>query len=227
MSARILVIEDEAPIRVLLNAVLSSAGFEATDAVTGEAGLAACRASPPDLVLLDLMLPGMSGLAVARELRRDDRTKAIPIIMLTAKAAEADRVGGLELGADDYITKPFSNKELVARIRALLRRAAPEKDDAPLSFGPLTLEPDTHRVTVDAAEVDLAPTEYRLLHFLMARPNRVFSRSQLLDAVWGEQRFVEDRTVDVCIRRIRMALGGHGEVLIRTVRGFGYKFATE
>lgn len=227
MTHRILVVEDEAPIRSLLETVLAAAGFEVALAANGEAGIAAARDDPPDLMLLDLMLPGMSGMTVARELRRDDRTRTMPIIMLTARAAETDRVGGLDIGADDYITKPFSTKELVARIRALLRRASPEQDNTPLEFGPLRLVPETHLVSLNGEALDLAPTEYRLLQFLMSRPNRVFSRGQLLDAVWGEQRFVEERTVDVCVRRIRMALGEQGEAMVRTVRGFGYKFATE
>jgi two-component system phosphate regulon response regulator PhoB len=183
----------------------------------------------PDLILLDWMLPGMSGLDFARRLRADVRTKNIPIIMLTARGEERDKVAGLETGADDYITKPFSPRELLARIQAVLRRGKPQASEEAVEAGGLRLDPVSHRVMADSAPVSLGPTEFRLLHFLMTHPERVHSRDQLLDQVWGDHVFVEERTVDVHIRRLRAALEPSGlDGLVQTVRGSGYRFsATE
>ena len=180
----------------------------------------------PDLVLLDWMLPGQSGLALARALRADPRTRELPIIMVTARGDEADRVAGLESWVDDYVTKPFSPRELKARIKAVLRRRAPESAQEPLAVGPIRLDPATHRVTVDRQPVHLGPTEFRLLRYFLARPERVHTRAQLLDQVWGDHVYIEERTVDVHIRRLRLALepfGAHD--LIETVRGAGYRIA--
>ena len=178
----------------------------------------------PDLVVLDWMLPDKSGIDFARELRRDERTRDLPILMLTARAAEDDKVRGLEVGADDYVTKPFSPKELVARIKALLRRAAPDVSEEPLEVAGLRLEPASHRVTGDGLELKVGPTEFRLLRFFMARPERVMTRQALLDGVWGDHVFIEERTVDVHVRRLRLALepSGH-DALVETVRGGGYR----
>ena len=178
----------------------------------------------PDLVVLDWMLPDKSGIDFARELRRDERTRDLPILMLTARAAEDDKVRGLEVGADDYVTKPFSPKELVARIKALLRRAAPDVSEEPLEVAGLRLEPASHRVTGNGTELKVGPTEFRLLRFFMARPERVMTRQALLDGVWGDHVFIEERTVDVHVRRLRLALepSGH-DALVETVRGGGYR----
>jgi two-component system, OmpR family, phosphate regulon response regulator PhoB len=180
--------------------------------------------SLPDLIVLDWMLPDKPGIDFARELRRDERTRDLPILMLTARAAEDDKVRGLEVGADDYVTKPFSPKELVARIKALLRRSAPELSDAPLEVSGLTLDPTSHRVMGRDTELKVGPTEFRLLRFLMARPERVMTRQALLDGVWGDHVFIEERTVDVHVRRLRVALEPTGhDSLIETVRGGGYR----
>jgi two-component system phosphate regulon response regulator PhoB len=180
----------------------------------------------PDLILLDWMLPGMSGVDFARLLRSDTRTRMLPIIMLTARAEERDKIEALELGADDYVTKPFSPRELMARIKAVLRRHAPQVTEDVVELGGLRLDPSTHRITAGGADVNLGPTEFRLLHYLMTHPERVHSRTQLLDQVWGDHVFVEERTVDVHIRRLRAALepGGH-DALIQTVRGSGYRIS--
>jgi two-component system phosphate regulon response regulator PhoB len=180
----------------------------------------------PDLVLLDWMLPGQSGLALARTLRADARTRELPIIMLTARGDETDRIAGLEAWVDDYVTKPFSPRELQARIKSVLRRRAPEAAQEMLAIGALQLDPVAHRVTSAGATVDLGPTEFRLLKFLMARPDRVHTRTQLLDQVWGDHVYIEERTIDVHIRRLRLALEPHGqEHMIETVRGTGYRLA--
>jgi len=182
----------------------------------------------PDLILLDWMLPGSSGIEVARRLRADERTRQIPIIMLTARSDEQDKVTGLEAGADDYITKPFSPRELLARIKAVLRRRAPQMTDDAVEVNGLRLDPVTHRVSSNSETIDLGPTEFRLLHFFMTHAERVHSRAQLLDHVWGDHVFVEERTVDVHIRRLRSALEGSGhDNLIQTVRGTGYRFSTQ
>lgn len=226
MAATILVVEDEAAIQSLLEINLRRAGHEVILAADVESARRLVAAALPDLVLLDWMLPGMSGIDFARQLRRDARTRMLPIIMLTARAEERDKVEGLDVGADDYITKPFSPRELVARIKAVLRRHAPQVTEDVVELGGLRLDPVSHRVTADAADIALGPTEFRLLHFLMTHPERVYSRTQLLDQVWGDHVFVEERTVDVHVRRLRAALEMSGrDVLIQTVRGSGYRFS--
>jgi two-component system phosphate regulon response regulator PhoB len=225
-SPRVLVVEDEPAIRELLKVSLESAGYRVEVAPDAESAQGAVRASPPDLLLLDWMLPGASGLSFARTLRADPRTRELPVIMLTARSGEADKVAGLEAWVDDYVTKPFSPRELLARIKVLLRRTAPESAEEPLGVGPLRLDPATHRLTADGEIVALGPTEFRLLRYLMARPERVHSRGQLLDQVWGDDVYIEERTVDVHIRRLRVALEPHGlDSMIETVRGSGYRLA--
>jgi two-component system phosphate regulon response regulator PhoB len=226
MPANILVVEDEPAIQELLTLNLTQAGHNALRALSVEQAQLLMRETLPDLIILDWMLPGMSGIEFARKLKGDEMTKAIPIIMLTARGEEADKVRGLEVGADDYVTKPFSPRELNARIKAVLRRRAPQMTDDPIEVGGLRLDPMTHRVSGNGATLDLGPTEFRLLHYLMSNPERVHSRSQVLDRVWGDRVFVEDRTVDVHIRRLRRALTETGhEQLIQTVRGVGYRFS--
>jgi two-component system phosphate regulon response regulator PhoB len=222
----ILVVEDEPAILELIKVNLTDAGYDVKGAEDAETAHAALRQELPDLVLLDWMLPGQSGLALARELRGDSRTRELPIIMVTARSEEADKVAGLEAWVDDYVTKPFSPRELKARIKAVLRRRAPEASQEPLQAGALKLDPLTHRVTVGEHAVLLGPTEFRLLKFLLARPERVHSRSQLLDHVWGDHVYIEERTIDVHIRRLRLALAPFGaDALIETVRGSGYRLA--
>jgi two-component system phosphate regulon response regulator PhoB len=222
----ILTVEDEPAILELLRVNLADAGYTVREAADAETAQAILRESLPDLVLLDWMLPGLSGLALAKQLRADARTRGLPIIMVTARGDEADKVAGLEAWVDDYVTKPFSPRELRARIKSVLRRRAPEAAQEPLEAGALRLDPVTHRVTSEGRPVHLGPTEFRLLRFLMARPERVHSRAQLLDQVWGDQVYIEERTVDVHIRRLRLALEPHGqEGLIETVRGAGYRLA--
>jgi two-component system, OmpR family, phosphate regulon response regulator PhoB len=222
----ILAVEDEPAILELLRVNLADAGYTVREAADAETAQALLRESLPDLVLLDWMLPGLSGLALARQLRADARTRDLPIIMVTARGDEADKVAGLEAWVDDYVTKPFSPRELRARIKAVLRRRAPDAAQEPLEAGALRLDPATHRVTAAGAAVALGPTEFRLLRFLMARPERVYSRAQLLDQVWGDQVYIEERTVDVHIRRLRLALEPHGQAgIIETVRGAGYRLA--
>ena len=225
MSARILIVEDEPAIRDLLAINLRHAGFEPLHAPDAASARAQIDAALPDLVLLDWMLPDQSGIEIARKLRSDTRTREMPIIMLTARSAESDKLGGFDAGADDYVTKPFSPRELVARVRALLRRRAPEATDDPVEVAGLRLEPDTFRVIAEGATIKMGPTEFRLLHYLMKNLDRVLSRGKLLDGVWGDHVFIEERTVDVHIRRLRLALqpSGHDR-LIETVRGGGYRF---
>ncbi len=226
MPANILVVEDEPAIQELLALNLTQAGHNAMRALSVEQAQLLIREALPDLIILDWMLPGMSGIEFSRKLKSDELTKAIPIIMLTARGEEADKVRGLEVGADDYVTKPFSPRELNARIKAVLRRRAPQMTDDPIEVGGLRLDPITHRVSGNGTTLDLGPTEFRLLHYLMSNPERVHSRSQVLDRVWGDRVFVEDRTVDVHIRRLRRALTDTGhEQLIQTVRGVGYRFS--
>ncbi len=228
MAAQILVVEDEPAIQELVAVNLSRAGHDVIRAADAETALRLVREALPDLVLLDWMLPGMSGVELARRLRAEERTRTVPIIMLTARGAEQDKVAGLELGADDYVTKPFSTRELLARIKAVLRRRAPEATEDAVEVGGLRLDPATHRVTAGGAPVTLGPTEFRLLHFLMTHPERVHSRAQLLDQVWGDHVFVEERTVDVHIRRLRSALEATGhDALVQTVRGAGYRFSAQ
>jgi two-component system phosphate regulon response regulator PhoB len=228
MAANILVVEDEPAIQELIAANLTRAGHTVLRAADAESALRIVRAALPDLILLDWMLPGISGIDLARRLRSDARTREVPIIMLTARGDERDKVAGLETGADDYITKPFSPRELVARIKAVLRRRAPQATEDPVDLGGLRLDPATHRVSGGEHAITLGPTEFRLLHFFMTHPERVHSRAQLLDQVWGDHVFVEERTVDVHIRRLRSALEPNGfEHLIQTVRGAGYRFSRE
>ena len=226
MPATILVVEDEPAIQSLIEVNLHRAGHVVQLAPDAETARRLIQEALPDLVLLDWMLPGMSGIDLTRLLRGEPRTRLLPIIMLTARAEERDKLQGLDLGADDYVTKPFSPRELVARIKALLRRHAPQATEDTVELGGLRLDPVTHRVAAGSAEVSLGPTEFRLLHFLMTHPERVHGRSQLLDRVWGDHVFVEERTVDVHIRRLRAALetSGH-DALIQTVRGSGYRMS--
>ncbi|OGS90439.1 MAG: phosphate regulon transcriptional regulatory protein PhoB [Gallionellales bacterium GWA2_60_18] len=226
MSAKILVVEDEPAILKLLEFNVMQAGFQVLRAEDADSAWRQIRDTLPDMILLDWMLPGTSGLVLARQLRADARTRDIPIIMLTARGDERDKILGLESGADDYITKPFSPRELMARIRAVLRRHAPQLPDETVAAGGLELSPSAHRVSVKGVPVELGPTEFRLLHFFMTHAERVYSRTQLLDQVWGTQVFVEERTVDVHIRRLRAALEASGmDALIQTVRGSGYRFS--
>ena len=228
MPANILVVEDEPAIQELLAINLTQAGHNPIRAMSVEQAQLLMRETQPDLILLDWMLPGMSGIEFARRLKSDEYCKGIPIIMLTARVEEIDKIRGLEIGADDYVTKPFSPRELNARIKAVLRRRAPQMTDDPIEAGGLRLDPVTHRVTGNDAAIDLGPTEFRLLHYLMSNPERVHSRSQVLDRVWGDRVFVEDRTVDVHIRRLRQALTASGhEDMIQTVRGVGYRFSAK
>jgi two-component system phosphate regulon response regulator PhoB len=223
---RILVVEDEPAIQELLRLTLAPAGFEVEVAGSAESAIDALQRTLPEVMLIDWMLPGMSGLQLARQLRSGVRTRVLPLIMLTARGDESDRVAGLETGADDYIAKPFSPRELVARVRAVLRRRAPQHSGEVIEMGTVRLDPGAVSVTVDGEPCPLGPTEFKLLRLLMSHPGRVFNRGQLLDLVWGDHRFVEERTVDVSIRRLRAALdtaGSNGETLIETVRGVGYR----
>jgi two-component system, OmpR family, phosphate regulon response regulator PhoB len=221
----ILVVEDERPIREMLAFNLSRAGYNVRPAADGREARAAIADAFPDVILMDWMLPDVSGLELTRQLKRDAETREIPIVMVTARVEEDDRVAGLDGGADDYIVKPFSPRELVARIRAVLRRTGAGEDEA-VQVGALRLDTASHEVTVDKTAVPLGPTEYRLLEFFMLHPDRVYSRRQLLDRVWGGNVYVEERTVDVHIRRLRKALSPyHYDELIRTVRGSGYRFS--
>jgi two-component system phosphate regulon response regulator PhoB len=225
VTAQILIVEDEPAIRELLALNLRHAGFEVLQAGDASTARRTIDAALPDLVLLDWMLPDQSGVDLARRLRADARTRELPVIMLTARSAEADKLGGFDAGADDYVTKPFSPRELVARVRAMLRRRAPEASDEPVEVAGLRLEPETFRVFANGALLKMGPTEFRLLHYLMRNLDRVLSRGKLLDGVWGDHVFIEERTVDVHIRRLRLALqpSGHDR-LIETVRGGGYRF---
>ena len=225
MGGSILVVEDEAAIRDLLAANLQRAGYRVMTAGDVPQAEALVRESRPDLVLLDWVLPGVPGLTFARRLRGDQRTKDISIVLVSARADEQDKVTALESGADDYVTKPFSARELLARIRAVMRRTHGEDADGVVELGGLRIDSAAHRVFSGDSPVHIGPTEYRLLHFFMTHPGRVFSRARLLDEVWGEHVFVEERTVDVHIRRLRQALAPTGhDKLIETVRGTGYRF---
>jgi len=228
MPASILVVEDEPAIQALIATNLRRHGHEVTAVPDAEAAQRQVNEALPDLILLDWMLPGMSGLEFARRLRAEARTRGVPIIMLTARGEERDKVAGLETGADDFVTKPFSPRELMARIQAVLRRGRPQASEDVVVLGGLKLDPASHRVTANDAPVNLGPTEFRLLHFLMTHPERVHSRDQLLDQVWGDHVFVEERTVDVHIRRLRAALESTGlDALVQTVRGSGYRISAE
>jgi len=227
MNAKILIVEDEPAIQELLAFNVMQAGFQALRAEDGESAWQQIRDALPDMILLDWMLPNTSGVILAKQFRADARTRDIPIIMLTARGDERDKILGLESGADDYITKPFSPRELMARIRAVLRRHIPAMPDESVAVNGLELSPASHRVTANGTAIELGPTEFRLLHFFMTHAERVYSRTQLLDQVWGTQVFVEERTVDVHIRRLRAALEPVAkDNVIQTVRGSGYRFST-
>jgi two-component system phosphate regulon response regulator PhoB len=226
MPGKILIVEDEQAIREMVGVALRNAGYDCLEAADTNEAQAAILTHVPDLVLLDWMLPGTSGIEYARRLRREKLTQHLPVIMLTARTEEEDRVKGLDTGADDYITKPFSTRELLARIKALLRRVAPQMADTSVEIQGLQLDPITHRVQAHGRKVDLGPMEFRLLHFFMAHPERVHSRERILDSVWGGNVYVEERTVDVHIRRLRKALTDTGhDALIQTVRGSGYRLS--
>jgi two-component system phosphate regulon response regulator PhoB len=228
MPATVLVVEDEPAIQALVSFNLKQAGHTVVQAESAEEASRLMKEAIPDLILLDWMLPGQSGIEFARRLKADRHTRDIPIIMLTARGEEMDRVRGLESGADDYVTKPFSPRELMARIKAVLRRRAPQMTDEPVEINGLVLNPVTHRVTGNGVPLNLGPTEFRLLHFLITHPERVHSRAQLLDQVWASHVFVEERTVDMHIRRLRRALEPTGhDALIQTVRGAGYRFSAQ
>ncbi|EAS2249180.1 phosphate response regulator transcription factor PhoB [Salmonella enterica] len=227
MARRILVVEDEAPIREMVCFVLEQNGFQPVEAEDYDSAVNKLNEPWPDLILLDWMLPGGSGLQFIKHLKREAMTRDIPVVMLTARGEEEDRVRGLETGADDYITKPFSPKELVARIKAVMRRISPMAVEEVIEMQGLSLDPGSHRVMTGDSPLDMGPTEFKLLHFFMTHPERVYSREQLLNHVWGTNVYVEDRTVDVHIRRLRKALEhcGHDR-MVQTVRGTGYRFST-
>ena len=222
MSKRILLVEDEAPIREMVKIVLEQSGFETIEAEDYDIALEKIGEPYPDLILLDWMLPGGSGVQLAKKFKQLEFVKDIPIIMLTARGEEEDKVRGLDAGADDYVTKPFSPKELIARIKAVIRRATPMSNDDLIEFNGLSLDPVSHRVTINSVPVDMGPTEFKLLHFFMTHTERVYSREQLLNNVWGTNVYVEDRTVDVHIRRLRKAISiSNHDDMIQTVRGAG------
>lgn len=222
----ILLVEDEAPIREMLQIPLTKAGFVLEEAADARQAHTAIFNRLPQLILLDWMLPGMSGIEFAHQLRKDQQTREIPIILLTARGEENDKVRGLEVGADDYVTKPFSPRELIARIKAVLRRVSAFSDGECLQIDALVLDPTQHRVTISSEDVMIGPTEFRLLHFFMQHPERVYSRTQVLDQVWGSNVYIEERTVDVHVLRLRKALAQHGyDYLVQTVRGVGYRLS--
>ncbi|HCH00997.1 MAG TPA: phosphate regulon transcriptional regulatory protein PhoB [Vibrio sp.] len=227
MSRRILVVEDEAPIREMLCFVLEQKGYQPVEAEDYDTAINKLCEPYPDLILLDWMLPGGSGINFIKHLKREELTRNIPVVMLTARGEEEDKVRGLEVGADDYITKPFSPKELVARLKAVIRRVTPTAVEDVIDVQGLKLDPVSHRVTANDAPLDMGPTEFKMLHFFMTHQERVYSREQLLNNVWGTNVYVEDRTVDVHIRRLRKALEQEGhDKLVQTVRGAGYRFST-
>ncbi|CAG19134.1 MULTISPECIES: phosphate regulon transcriptional regulator PhoB [Photobacterium] len=227
MVRRILVVEDEAPIREMLCFVLEQKGYQPIEAEDYDDALEKICEPYPELILMDWMLPGGSGINLIKHLKRDELTRQIPVVMLTARGEEEDKVRGLEVGADDYITKPFSPKELMARLKAVMRRVSPTSLDDVIDVQGLKLDPVSHRVTTNDEPLDMGPTEFKMLHFFMTHQERVYSREQLLNNVWGTNVYVEDRTVDVHIRRLRKALeaGGHDK-MVQTVRGAGYRFST-
>ncbi len=227
MVKRILVVEDEAPIREMLCFVLEQKGYEAVEAEDYDTALAKIQEPYPELILLDWMLPGGSGLNLIKHLKRDELTRQIPVVMLTARGEEEDKVKGLEVGADDYITKPFSPKELMARLKAVMRRVSPTSIEEVIDVQGLKLDPVSHRVSSHDTPLEMGPTEFKMLHFFMTHQERVYSREQLLNNVWGTNVYVEDRTVDVHIRRLRKALESDGhDKMVQTVRGAGYRFST-
>ncbi len=224
----ILIVEDEAPIREMLRLVLEQANFTVRAAPDVQAALQALETKLPDLILLDWMLPGISGIDWAAKLRHDITYSDIPIILVTARGEEEDKVSGLDTGADDYITKPFSPRELIARINAVLRRFGKGEKPALIQVDGIVLDAEQHRLQIDQNPVELSPTEYRLLEFFITHPDKVYSRTQLLDRVWGRSTYIEERTVDVHIRRLRKILAEFGrDAMIQTVRGFGYRFSTQ
>jgi len=223
----ILIVDDEASIREMIAVALEMAGYNCLEASNTQEAYSIIVDENPHMILLDWMLPGTSGIEFARRLKRDERTSETPIIMLTAKGEEDNKILGLEAGADDYITKPFSPRELVARLKAVLRRATPQGIEEPIDINGLILDPNSHRVSASNTQLDIGPTEYRLLQFFMTHQERAYSRTQLLDQVWGGNVYVEERTVDVHIRRLRKALGDDYDHLIQTVRGTGYRFSTK
>jgi two-component system, OmpR family, phosphate regulon response regulator PhoB len=223
MNPRILIVEDEEALTLLLRYTLEAAGYDIESVARGDDADLRLREAIPDLVILDWMLPGVSGIELCRRLRSRPETRQLPIVMLTARGEESERVRGLSTGADDYVVKPFSVPELLARVQALLRRASPERVADVLGFGDIAIDREKKRVTRGGRPIDLGPTEYRLLEFLMERPGRVFSREQLLDGVWGSDIYIDERTVDVHVGRLRKALNRGDEMdPIRTVRGSGY-----
>jgi two-component system phosphate regulon response regulator PhoB len=228
VKGKILIIEDEAAIREMLGYTLMKEGFEFEEAADVEEARPLIAKGKPDLILLDWMLPGMNGVDYARRVRNDPETRDIPIIMLTARGEESDKIRGLDTGADDYVTKPFSTKELLARIRAVMRRTSQEAAGGVVTVDGLALDPETFRVTANGRNVEISPTEFRLLHFFITHPERVYSRAQLLDQVWGQNVYVEERTVDVHIRRLRKTLAPFGfERFIQTVRSVGYRLSAQ
>jgi two-component system phosphate regulon response regulator PhoB len=223
--ARILVVEDESAVRDMICFALKQADYDCDEAADTETAVQRLADAPPNLILMDWMLPGKSGVELTRELKQDNLTRDIPIIMLTARGEEDDKVRGLECGAEDYITKPFSPRELIARIKVILRRVSPHATEEVVKAGELQLDPASRRVQAESNEIHLGPTEFRLLHFFMTHRDKVYSRSRLLDKVWGTNVYVEERTVDVHIRRLRKALEPHGmDSFVQTVRGAGYRF---
>ena len=224
----ILIVDDEAPIRQMVSLALERAGYVVLQAADASEALLVIHEQLPDLALLDWMMPGMSGIELARRLRRDDYTRELPIILLTARGEEDDRIHGFDAGADDYITKPFSPRELLARIRAVLRRSIGDDGEGVIEFQAMRLDGSSHRITIGDSPLKLGPTEFRLLQFFLSHPERVYSRGQLLDMVWGRGTFIEERTVDVHIRRLRKELEPSGyDRYIQTVRGAGYRFSEE
>jgi len=225
---KVLIVDDEAPIREMIMVALEMAGYDCLEAENTQIAHGIIVDQQPDLILLDWMLPGVSGIEFARRLKKDELTEDVPIIMLTAKSEEDNKIQGLEVGADDYITKPFSPRELVARLKAVLRRTTPEGVEDTVNVNGLELNPISHRVLAHGDSIEMGPTEFRLLQFFMTHQERAYSRSQLLDHVWGGNVYVEERTVDVHIRRLRKALAETGhDGLIQTVRGTGYRFSTK
>ena len=228
MPANILIVEDESSILELISLNLHQAGFNPIRAISAEYANNLVKETIPDLIVLDWMLPGMDGIEFAKRLRANSATKSIPIIMLTAKSDEDNKIKGLNVGTDDYLTKPFSPRELVARIKALLRRRSPELVNEPIIFEGLVLDPSSHKVQANNKNINIGPTEFKLLHFFMKNTERVFSRNQILDKIWGNKSVIDDRTVDVHIKRLRESLNYSGrDKLIQTVRGAGYRFSKD
>lgn len=226
-SKKVLIIDDESSIREMIAVALEMAGYECLEASNSREGYEIIVDNRPDLILVDWMMPNGSGIELIRRLKKDTLTAEIPVIMLTAKSEESNKIQGLEMGADDYITKPFSPKELVARLKAVLRRTNPQGIDEPINVDGLSLDPISQRVTIGERALEMGPTEYRLLKFLITHQERAYSRAQLLDQVWGGNVYVEERTVDVHIRRLRKAIGKTHDYLIQTVRGTGYRFSNK